>query len=1094
MYNNRKILVALLSTVMISACGTGAAGGGQTVKGTPIQGTQTVKSLFVQNSQLSAKLNVPSNSAWYVGNVTLSITNNGSADLDLSQSTVAFTSQDVKGNPINAGKLDNWYVASHNTAYHITFTAGNANAQVGQITADNGKTIIKAGETITFTGGFNLNGNEFDITTAQNSITVDGTPEPAPSPDPIPPTPSDNCANISAWQAKDYPSGGTEVQYAGSKYKNKWWTGAGEIPGKADVWAFEAKCDSSPTPSPIVAIGELDVIVDTTDTGCKGTTACHGLTVRVVDVNGNNAATFVVPDTALGGVYTQAIESLQANITYSVNIDSITNTTVAYTPITAQTTVIKDSKVSISAKYSKNQPAIKVGKATISLANVVPSYTGSLTAQIVNNDADGAVVGTYIIQQGGSFTTEDLPISDESHSYSVKLLNGIADPKAGLFYVEDGVATLTIDENKTTSFTIPMSKSSKILRKATVNISGLEGSDIANINFQDAGRTYVYVADLAKTNSIFTYYAEDQSNFGISVTASGSSTYIQNPLNFTGLISNDVTYSASFAKQIAPTISYDYKVWFKDYNNKFDIMVNGLTSGKSLVFTSNTKLASSLWGTCFGQTLTNDMVKTEPTADGYKITLAINSESFDFSKQCTLMYDDATSVILPGSGSAAHNLMVTSMSVDGVNAPIYQPCVNNGCKDPGNGYVNAGYYAQWAVWGRAYNPSTMPFDSINDIIYAFIGFNPATGDLKTLDSSADSWGLAATTKAMLQYPYMHAHLSFGGWTNNGVNTAPMFQQLSSSQASMQNFASQAVALMKKNKFTGIDIDWEWWSDYSNSQAPAKQMLSFYKVLRAELDKASATDGKHYTLTIAVNAGVDRVNAMQDTVSNPNAVIDFWKQVNFLVDQVNLMSYDYHGAYDQDAAYFHANYDFSNVPANKQAAVGQLTGWSIKAVVAAYQANGVETKKLVVGLPIYARTMKVTSPTDGGLLQPITGAGFGDYENGVLDYKCLINPVADPVNGCGVNVAPSDIIFYNVNATGTVLDSFNKYGRDALQPWGYSPSTNTFVTFDDVWSVKAKTQKVIDSHLGGTMFWELDGDSTDPTKSLIKAVASLYQTN
>ena len=74
----------------------------------------------------------------------------------------------------------------------------------------------------------------------------------------------------------------------------------------------------------------------------------------------------------------------------------------------------------------------------------------------------------------------------------------------------------------------------------------------------------------------------------------------------------------------------------------------------------------------------------------------------------------------------------------------------------------------------------------------------------------------------------------------------------------------------------------------------------------------------------------------------------------------------------------------------------------------------------------------------------------------LDYKCLINPTSDAVNGCGVNVAPSDIVFYDANATGDKLASFNKYGRDAMQPWGYSPSTKTFVTFDDVWSVRAKT--------------------------------------
>ncbi|MDE4990585.1 chitinase, partial [Francisella tularensis subsp. holarctica] len=67
---------------------------------------------------------------------------------------------------------------------------------------------------------------------------------------------------------------------------------------------------------------------------------------------------------------------------------------------------------------------------------------------------------------------------------------------------------------------------------------------------------------------------------------------------------------------------------------------------------------------------------------------------------------------------------------------------------------------------------------------------------------------------------------------------------------------------------------------------------------------------------------------------------------------------------------------------------------------AYFSAGVPANKLIFGFPIYARSLTVASDTDGGLLQTITEPGFGDYEAGVFDYKCWINPVNDPVNGCG----------------------------------------------------------------------------------------------
>ncbi|MDE5037956.1 glycosyl hydrolase family 18 protein, partial [Francisella tularensis] len=63
-------------------------------------------------------------------------------------------------------------------------------------------------------------------------------------------------------------------------------------------------------------------------------------------------------------------------------------------------------------------------------------------------------------------------------------------------------------------------------------------------------------------------------------------------------------------------------------------------------------------------------------------------------------------------------------------------------------------------------------------------------------------------------------------------------------------------------------------------------------------------------------------------------------------------------------------------------IGKTCGWSVQGSVDAYIKAGVPAKKLIVGLPLYARSMTVASETDGGLLQTITAPGFGDYEAGV----------------------------------------------------------------------------------------------------------------
>ncbi|MEN9946582.1 MAG: hypothetical protein RLZZ293_968, partial [Pseudomonadota bacterium] len=1016
-----KTMVALLATstsLLLSGCGGGSntTNSGQSVQGAPIQ-AQVSNKIFNNNSCLSGNVNFSGSSVWYVsGNVN--ITNNCDNDTTLTGQTISFNAQDLAGHSVSIGTLNNWWI--NDSAYQLNFTSGNANQQIGLVSASNNSPVIKAHQTISFTGGLNLNGSAFDNTSAQNSFAINGN---APAP---------------------------------------------------------------------ITTGELDVVVDTTKANCLASNACSNLVVNVNDNTGTNVASFTVPASAIGGVYTQPITKLNQG-SYSVNGSAINNTTLTYTP-NANPQVTANTTSSVTLQYNQVTPVITTGKAELSLANLVPNYTGNLQVQILNSQEANSVVSTYTIKQGTSITTSDLPVSDAKHAYKVKLMTGIADPAQNLYYIESGLADLTINAGQTTNLNIPLQKSTQATQTVNLSVSGLVNPDNAQVIFSDAANKYSYAPSTNLTNSSLVYKVEQNLNLGISVTAN-SNNYQVNPIESSAIINQSTNFVANFVKKDNPTpptpsgASYDYIAPFKDYNNKITLTVQGLASGKSLTFTSNFQQKAG-WGNCFGQQVSNLTFTTVAQGNKYLTTITSNdsSKSLDLTQSCDIMgTDSANALVLPG----VVDPIVYGVTVDNKSLTMNQPCASNQCQDPGNGYVNAGYYAQWSVWGRQYNPYTMPFNNINDIIYAFIGFDAATGNIKSLDTSADSWGLSAVSRAMLQYPYMHAHLSFGGWTNNGINTAPMFEQLASSTTSMTNFANQAVSLMRKTGFTGLDIDWEWWSDYPNNAAPATKMLSFYKILRNALDQAGQTDGKHYTLTIAVNGGADRVLALQgknvdgSNNGNPNAVANFWSQVNGLVDHINMMNYDYHGAYDTGgAAYFQANYDFQNTTGYK---VGQTEGWSIKDAISTYTANGVVANKLVVGLPLYARTMTVSSATNGGLLQNVTGAGFGDYENGVLDYKCLVNPVVDPVNGCGSSKPISGVTSltnYN-NTTNSTL--FNQYGLQALQPWAYSSATNSFVTYDNVWSAVQKTKVAKNSGLGGMMYWELDGDATTPALSIVQAV-------
>lgn len=1039
-----KVLGCVLSGALLSACNGGNnAAGGQNLTGAPIQANVS-QSLFSTSSCLTGKADFSGTSQWYVsGNV--SVSNTCSSDQSLSGQTISFTSQDVNGNSVAVGTLNNWWI--NDTAYQMVFSAGSGNTQVATVNATNNNPVIKANQTIVFTGGLNLTGAAFDNNTAQNSFAINGaSPTPTPTPTPTTsPTPSPTTS----------PS-------------------------------------PSPSPSPTPVAVSMDVAVDTTNAGCASGSVCNGLNVKVTDTSGSVVAQFDVPSSSYGGIYTQPITGLVDGSTYKAIGSAISNATVNYTPAES-IKVQSGSSNKITVSYTKN--AATTGSATISLGNYISAYTGNLDVQLINTKNGNEVVNTYSIKQGGNFSTGELPASDSTHAYQLKMTSGIADPLNGLYYIESGLPAVTINKGQVTTQTIAMKASSVAKNNLTLVISGLDSGDKANVSFSDASGKYQYVNAANQVNGSVVYKVESGLNFGVSVRASGAG-YATNPINNTKVVNSATTIDAAFAAKPVSTATYDYIAPFKDYNNKIVLSINGLASSKSLTFTSNFQQKAG-WGTCFGLSADNINFTSTKSGTKYLNTIAakdktnwdgsISAQSLDLTKSCDVMGTDNGADVLPG----VIDPIVYNVTVNGSSLSMAQPCTATNCKDPGNGYVNAGYYAQWSVWGRQYNPYNMPFNNINDIIYAFVGFNPATGDVKTLDASADSWGMSAVSRAMLQYPYMNAHLSFGGWTNNGINTAPMFEQLASSTTSMNNFATQAIALMRKTGFTGIDIDWEWWSDYANNVAPAKKMLAFYQILRTALDNAGKEDGKTYTLSIAVNGGSDRILALEgknvDGTSNgnPNAVSNFWAQVGSLMNHINVMNYDYHGSWDAgNPAYFQANYAFQNTGSNK---VGKDEGWSIKSSMDTYISRGVPAKKLVAGIPLYARTMTVASSTNGGLFQSVTGAGFGDYENGILDYKCIVNPVNNPATGCGSDKPIAGVKSLAYYSSTSNVETFNQYGLEAMQPWAYSAVTNTFMTYDDQYSAVQKAKAVKSTGLGGTMYWELDGDAQNPQQSIVQAV-------
>jgi chitinase len=201
------------------------------------------------------------------------------------------------------------------------------------------------------------------------------------------------------------------------------------------------------------------------------------------------------------------------------------------------------------------------------------------------------------------------------------------------------------------------------------------------------------------------------------------------------------------------------------------------------------------------------------------------------------------------------------------------------------------------------------------------------------------------------------------------------------------------------------------------------------------------DKQNYLLTIAAGAfpGYIRNTEMSE--------------VSDTVDWVNLMTYDFHGDWDDVSGHHAPLYDEAG-----EASTGML---SVNDTVKAFMDAGIPARKLVMGIPFYGRSWTECGVTNNGLGQACGKGAKGVIADGIHEYGNLEKQ--GWLNGNG----------------------FVRYWSDnAKVPWLYKKSTGTFVTYEDPESIRYKTDYVKAKGLGGAMLWEL---SQDPNRTLLNAV-------
>jgi len=365
-----------------------------------------------------------------------------------------------------------------------------------------------------------------------------------------------------------------------------------------------------------------------------------------------------------------------------------------------------------------------------------------------------------------------------------------------------------------------------------------------------------------------------------------------------------------------------------------------------------------------------------------------------------------------------------------------------------------GYYPNWQWYDRnkLVNPQTINYQNYSVINYSFFAPQP-DGTIRITDPWADknlllgpiNWNTAPAGydtgydfgNPAYHYPgqkladYCHNNgvkllPSIGGWT-----LSDNFPAIAADPNKRQLFANQCITLIQSFNFDGIDLDWEYpgFLDHSGTIQDKVNFTLLLQEIRTAIDLYGASVNKEMLLTIAVSADPSKMDDVE------------WDNVVPLVDKINLMSYDFFGAFD--------NFTNHNSPLYPPAQ-GNSSFNADSAVELLVDSYHVPSSKINLGLAFYGRSQV----TPGAPQLHVSSTGNADLSTFSTDEGTPL--------------------YYNVLLNQQLFDFY--WDDNAKVPYALGKNgLHTFLSYDNERSIGEKAKYVVDHQLGGAIVWEITGD-------------------
>ncbi|PLR44572.1 glycosyl hydrolase family 18 protein [Chimaeribacter arupi] len=347
----------------------------------------------------------------------------------------------------------------------------------------------------------------------------------------------------------------------------------------------------------------------------------------------------------------------------------------------------------------------------------------------------------------------------------------------------------------------------------------------------------------------------------------------------------------------------------------------------------------------------------------------------------------------------------------------------------------AGYFPEWGVYDAHNNftPDKIDYSTLTQINYGFAVVK--NGQVVMHDTEQGPRLIRELNDRTAAAGVRHV-ISIGGWNNSEEGA---FEAATATPQGIETLAKSMVDYMLEWEFDGIDVDWE----YPDADNEKEAFTKLIQSVRSKLDEQGMKDDTYYSLSAAVTTNHNKIAYTNPAVTAP------------LLDNVNVMAYDFHGAFEPVTGHnapLYANIQDQDQLFNVDSAMKEYVNtWKVP------------KSKLLMGIPYYGR-------------------GWGD-----------VDPI-QVVNGLPGLFAPGSATVHGTwdddgQNTGThpwyVLKekaASEEYGRywdtESKVPYLYSLEKKEFLTYDDPESIRNKVDYINREGYGGAIVWDISGDTPD----------------